>query len=218
MNEKLVDIHSHLTVESGIVRIHSKSVNDFSISTELMSDFLFSVGFHPRMLNDWNEQTFSDLEKLSTHKHMVAVGECGLDKFSSFPLSVQMTIFEQQILLSEQYKKPLIIHCVGYFNELFAVKKKMQPFQPWIIHGFRGKPELALQALKSGCSLSFGKYFNPESVKVTPIDRIFVESDEQAIDIGQLYLQLALIKNCTVSDLDAGLKLFTDITKNHELY
>ena len=110
-------------------------------------------------------------------------------------------------------KKPLIIHCVGYFNELLALKKKWNPTQLWIIHGFRGKPELAAQTLKSGCALSYGEHFNAESVRLTPIEKIFVETDESILNINEIYQNIAIIKVCKIEDLNAGIQLLEETTR-----
>ena len=141
-------------------------------------------------------------------KRVLVIGECGLDKHSQVSLEIQIKLFEMQIRLSERLKKPLIIHCVGHFNELFELKKQLQPQQLWIIHGFRGKPELAKQAIKAGFALSFGGNFNPESVAVTPLEKLFVETDESLSLIDETYSKIALIKNCNLLDLSAGELLF----------
>ena len=127
--------------------------------------------------------------------------------FLLFPIAqfaVQIQVLEKQIELSEKVKKPLIIHCVGCFNELFDLKKHWNPSQIWIIHGFRGKPELAGQALKVGCYLSFGEHFNTQSVRITPIDKLFVETDESKMSIEELYHQIAVVKGCSIEELSAG--------------
>ena len=74
----------------------------------------------------------------------------------------------------------------------------------WIIHGFRGKPELARQALNTGCALSFGEHFNPESVRLTPTGSLYVETDESTMPISEIYHSIGLIKHCNPFDLDAG--------------
>ena len=48
---------------------------------------------------------------------------------------------------------------------------------PWIIHGFRGKPQLAEALIRQGFYLSLGERYNPMSAAVIPIDRLLAESD-----------------------------------------
>jgi TatD DNase family protein len=92
-----------------------------------------------------------------------------------------------------------------------GMKKRMQPKQAWIIHGFRGKPELAKQLLKMGFNLSFGEKFNPLSVDVTPLNQLCIETDTSFMKIEDIYQTIAGIKACQPSELNAGcqiLKLF----------
>ena len=172
---------------------------------------LFSAGFHPWYLNEFSNENFSKLYKWANDKRFLTIGECGLDKNSSYSLEMQIDIFKKQIELSEFVQKPLIIHCVGCFNELFEIKKTLQPQQLWIIHGFRGKSELAKQAILSGCSLSFGEHYNVESVSYTPINKFFIETDESSLPILEIYKQISNIKSVGVEDLNAGNLLIESI-------
>ena len=72
-------------------------------------------------------------------EQFVAVGEAGFDKLTAAPMELQVRMFEKQVELSEKYRLPLIIHCVKAMDELLAVRKKLNPAQPWIWHGFRGE-------------------------------------------------------------------------------
>jgi TatD DNase family protein len=139
---------------------------------------------------------------------MLAIGECGLDKYSTVELRRQITVFEKQIELSEQAEKALIVHCVGRFNELMAMKKSIVPGQRWIIHGFRGKAQLAGQLLNAGCALSFGERFNADSLQITPLSALFAESDESELCIEDIYSKIASEKGCSPQELTAGRDFF----------
>lgn len=203
----IVDIHTHQSSISAFPAIRNI---EFSASeTILLSSEtgFFSIGIHPWYASEVSTNSFANLEKWANDKRVVAIGECGLDKNSKSSFVQQLFVFKEQVELSEKIRKPMIIHCVGYFNELFELKKEIQPLQKWIIHGFRGKPELAKQAIKAGCSLSFGEHYNDESVLQTPIDKLFVETDESTLKIVELCKRLTEIKLCTLMDLNAGSKL-----------
>lgn len=96
---------------------------------------------------------------LSSNPRVVAVGEAGLDKLCDVPLPLQQEAFQAAIELSEKYRFPLLIHAVKATVELLVFQKKHRPTQPWIIHGFRGKKELAEDLLRHGFYLSFGKKY-----------------------------------------------------------
>ncbi len=64
-----------------------------------------------------------------------------------------------------------------------ALKKELKPTQPWIIHGFRGKPQQAGQLLRAGFNLSLGPNFNPETARVIPSDRLHIETDDSPVTL-----------------------------------
>ena len=202
-----VDIHSHklLVSDSWVVYNIPLAQADAVFAAE--AKVLFSVGFHPCMLETFSPERMEKMKEWAADTRFVAIGECGLDKNSEASPEKQIEVFEKQVLLSEEKQKPLIIHCVGRFNELFELKRQWNPKQTWIIHGFRGKPQLAEQALKAGCSLSFGEYFNSESVRLTSLEKLFVESDESNMPIAAIYANVAKARNCSVNELNAGEKL-----------
>ncbi|MDR3654005.1 MAG: TatD family hydrolase [Paludibacter sp.] len=211
-----VDIHTHKSSNSVYPAIRNLTfveAENLFLSNE---KGLFSAGFHPWHADEFSANSFSNLEKWVNDNRFVAIGECGLDKNSQVSLEKQILVFEKQISLSEEVQKPLIIHCVGCFNELLKLKKEHNPHQRWIIHGFRGKPELANQILNSGCSLSFGEHFNTESVFITPLDKLFIETDESSMPINEIFNLISKIKGCNTEALYAGetlIKSFSIVSK-----
>jgi TatD DNase family protein len=200
----IVNIHTHSNLQSDYPFIRNLTFVEAEEIFESNEKGFFSVGFHPWNSNQISEELFKKIEKWSADNRFITIGECGLDKNSKFDLDIQMEVFKRQILLSETLQKPLIIHCVGSFNELFELKKQLKPKQRWIIHGFRGKPELAKQALTAGCSLSFGEHFNVESVRMTPVEKLFVETDESSVSIETIFARIAEIKGVDQKQLNAG--------------
>ena len=89
----------------------------------------------------------------------------------------------------------LVIHAVKAYDDIIRIHKAERPKQPWIIHGFRGKPETAGQLIREGLYLSFGEYYNHESLKFVPLDRLFLETDEGNMPIDKLYRKAARIRN-----------------------
>lgn len=162
----------------------------------------FSIGIHPWYITSSDLSVLLEhIAPIAHHKNCVAIGESGLDKLCSTPFELQESAFLSMILLSEQLKKPLIIHCVKAFNELLALHDRLKPKQAWIIHGFRGKPELAKQLIRRGIYLSFGLKFNFDTLLATPIDHIFIETDESTLPISTCYQQVALLKNMDLESL-----------------
>ena len=200
----IVDIHTHSSVPGGYPAIMNLTFDEAGKVFASNEGGLFSVGFHPWYADEFSEELMHKLTVWSSDSRCIAIGECGLDKNSEVPLEIQLRVFKVQVALSEETGKPMIIHCVGCFNELFELKKKLNPHQLWIIHGFRGKPQLATQALNAGCALSFGEHYNLESVSLTPTDRLFMETDESTLPISDIYNSISLLKKCLPDALDAG--------------
>ena len=52
--------------------------------------------------------------------------------------------------------------------------------------------------------VSFGEKFNPESVRIVPFERLFIETDQSEFSIEEIYHQIAAAKNCKIHELSAG--------------
>jgi TatD DNase family protein len=195
---QLLDIHTHhlpLHPEQAILNYSSEM-----LSVEFPT--YCSVGIHPWHLTTDNFQEKWDWLVLATHyPNVLAIGEAGLDKAIDVPFDLQMDAFKRQIELSEVMELPLIIHCVRAANEIVELKKRIQPHMPWIIHGFRGKKEQALQYIRHGIFLSFGEKYQEEALRAVPVDRLFLETDESAIEINLLYEQAATTRSLSVESL-----------------
>ena len=88
---------------------------------------------------------------------------------------------------------------------LAEIKKCGETPQPWIIHGFTGKPELAEQLLKQEFYFSFGKSLlqeqNPTGFALTetPFQRLFLETDATDSPISMIYASAAKILGDEIS-------------------
>lgn len=162
-----------------------------------------SVGLHPWYAYSDFKFELASLEENTSNKQVLAIGEVGLDKVCISPFELQLEIFREQVLISEQCAKPIIIHCVKAYNELVQLKNEMQPTQPWVLHGFRGKAVLAKQLLSYGFYFSLGKGLEnlEETVQALPLERIFLETDDGLISIQSRYELLASFKKISLEEL-----------------
>lgn len=167
---KLFDTHTHHLRHDAWV---NRAPGDI-----LEPGYTYSVGVHP-----WDADSFDlrALEEAAAHEAVAAIGETGLDTLRGPSLEVQEHVFRAHVNISESLGKPLVIHCVKAFDRLMALKKELKPTQLWIIHGFRGKPQQAGQLLRAGFHLSFGPNFNPDTARVIPSDRLYIETDDSPV-------------------------------------
>lgn len=165
-----------------------------------------SCGFHPRHVD--GKESFERLEHIVQQPNVVAIGETGFDALKGASMETQRESFEKHIELSECYGKPLIIHCVKAWDWLLASHRRYDPKQDWVIHGFRGKPELMKQLLDKKMKFSIGEKFNDETVKLLPSGSFFCETDDSVLDIREIYEKIAHVRNVDLVDL------VDDVAKN----
>lgn len=165
-----------------------------------------SVGLHPwHLTEDWLER-MPEIEQTLMHQESF-VGECGLDRVCDTPFERQLAAFTAQIALSERLQRPLILHCVRALDDVLRLKRTAN--QTWVFHGFRGKPQQLRQLLDHGFYVSFGFHYNEESLKLCPIDRLFLETDDAPRSIVPLYESVA--RQCNISLVELKEQLWANL-------
>lgn len=166
------DIHRHSPAEDP-----GRAVVNLPLGVMPQPGGWYSAGIHPWEA-DSADVFMPWLETVAALPNVLAIGECGLDKLKGPSLDVQLPVFESQIKLSERVGKPLIIHNVKAVDELIALRRKYKPVQQWIIHGYRGAPQMTGQLLRHGFGLSYGRHYNSDSYVMTPPEHRYCETDE----------------------------------------
>lgn len=133
----------------------------------------------------------------------MAIGECGLDHLCGVPARVQEELFRRHVSLSEEAGLPLIVHCVRAHEEILGLHRRLRPRQPWMVHGFRGKPSVMSRLLDEGMYISFGLLFNEESVRACPAERLLTETDDRPVAVDKVYAAIAAARGTTVAELAA---------------
>ena len=218
METKYIDIHTHKTKRTDIIPI----VN-LNLETPCPEQGYFSYGIHPWALDKTDFQTeeaFALLEERLQSSNVVALGEAGLDKMHKDSFEQQITIFEQQIELSEALQKPMILHDVKSHNEIFALRKKHKAKQPWILHGFNGSEQDIQQLTHQGLYLSVGEnLLYPErkiynSFKFIDLNFLFLETDMSKVGIETIYEKAAKLLDIDVVVLQR--RLFANFARLFE--
>ena len=133
------------------------------------------------------EFDYEAYKKLAQNPKVVGIGECGLDYYRLEPETKrkQEAVFLQQVELSKEVKKPLMIHCREAFSDLIRLlneKRTSLNAQPGVVHFFSGTKDDAQSLLDLGFSFSFGGVLTfardyDEVVRYIPLERILLETD-----------------------------------------
>ncbi|GAB4312063.1 MAG: TatD family hydrolase [Bacteroidales bacterium] len=153
-----------------------------------------SLGIHPWYINEATTEDLQRLESLASLRQVYAIGEAGLDKNSKVEMKTQEEVFRIQARIAEENGKPLLIHCVGAFNELIRLRKEVHPSNSWIVHGFNNNIHIADQLLRHDIYLSFGRHLlnpaaNPARILSQMSEEAFLlETDDSDTGIEEIYL------------------------------
>jgi TatD DNase family protein len=203
-----IDVHTHpFKKESDTVIVQNIYPGDGFAAFSGRN--FYSVGLHPWHLKtpDENNKLLVMVEDALEFDHVIFIGECGLDKKVDNDFQEQKRVFEAQAFMAEEFRKPLVIHCVHAFNEVLEIHNKLHPEMPWIMHGYNGNIQITKQLEKRNIIFSFGEnLFNPntkavESFKYLSLDNILFETDEFEGDVGKMYEQASLLKDISIDEL-----------------
>lgn len=188
----IIDCHTHHAAPAPGAIISTSPIGFSPLAGQC-----WSVGLHPWDLGLFcdgslriKDEIWTELVAAAADPSVVAIGECGIDIPKGGLLATQMLAFRKQALLAERLKKPLVTHSVKAHDIITGLKQDLKPEQPWIIHGFRYKPSIAEIYLNAGCYLSFGEKFNPDTLRMTPTDRLLAETDESQLSIDRIIKSL----------------------------
>lgn len=199
MTNKITDIHTH-----SIKPDANCNVGIESYCPE--SPYYFSIGIHPWNAGHATKDDLDRIKEIATNKNILAIGETGIDHSCDASPEKQMYFFKEHAILAETVKKPLIIHNVKGTDEIVKLRKELNPKVPWIIHGFRGKPQLAKQLTDKGIYLSFGEKYNAETIKSVLPQYIVAETDESLLPIMEIYDMIAETKGWNRNETEKTIK------------
>lgn len=197
--EVLFNAHTHHFQEGelGIVQLTRSETNSLPS--------YFSVGIHPEMASNSLEDELIWVNEMARHPHCLAIGEIGLDtRYSN--ATAQEKAYILQLELAVKHDKPVILHCVNSWDRCKFLHQLHAPTTPLLFHGFN-KPRILQNVLSyppALISLGFSLQTNTplrEAIKTIPLDRIFLETDNQLDDLVRNYLLLAEIKNVSLPSL-----------------
>ena len=187
----IIDTHAHLNMEdfdqeidlilsraleNDVTRIIVIGMEDKSNKKAIRladeHDMLFAtVGIHPGYVDD--DQNTENLRAYMNHPKVVAIGECGLDFYwRNDNKALQMKVFDAQIKLAIEYKKPLVIHTRNSFEEAYQMVLPYKGLVKGVFHCFSSDLNDARKAIDLGFMIGID---GPITFKKNDILRTIVE-------------------------------------------
>ena len=203
----LVDSHCHLDFndfeedfgeilerarENGVTAMLNagNNIGELDKQLELSEKYPFiytAVGVHPHNASEYPNVTAEDLIAQTSHKKVVAIGECGLDYYYDYsPREEQIRLFREHIKAAQETGLPLIIHTRDADDDMIAILGEEYQKKPFTgeIHCFSSSKKLADFALSIGFYISasgmitFNKCNELRDIFAeVPLDRLLVETD-----------------------------------------
>lgn len=206
--KKIIDTHIHFDLKQFnqnlnevIERARKSGINKFIIPAvqadkmekiihlvESNEDIYFAAGNHPNYLDSFD---INNIKKYAIHEKCVAIGECGLDWYRIPNVSninevkkKQIDIFKQQIELSIELKKPLILHSRETDDDMMETLLQYKgKLSGGVVHCYVGSEKL-LKLLEEGFYFGIGGVLTyktatdlRKNVKKIPLNRIVLETD-----------------------------------------
>jgi len=200
----MIDTHCHLTdprlfeqldtvlqraATAGVNRIITigTSIDDAQRCLDLCrgrSNVRCAMGVHPNYSHEVEPSELPRLRELQSDPSVLALGEMGLDYHYDFsPRARQHATFEFQLQLSTELSRPVVIHCREATDDCLAVMANFHNIRA-VFHCFTGDRSEAAKVLEAGYMLGFTGPITykksdelREVVKMTPLDRLVVETD-----------------------------------------
>lgn len=187
------------------------------INKSLGVSFAFAaVGIHPVKLSPaatpngaspihFDRGELDEICRLAEDESVVAIGECGLDRFhesNENAISAQKDLFIKQIDLALKLDKPLIVHNRQADNDVLGILNSFSKLPKMVFHCFSSDWKFAQKVLELGAYISFTgniTYGNPTSpfakatgdksprlrgagsnlkvIERVPLDRVMIETD-----------------------------------------
>ncbi len=156
-------------------------------SVELSEKYVFlyaAVGVHPCDTANMTDRDLEELEELTKHEKVVAIGEIGLDYYwDDVDRETQKKWFRKQLLLAKKLDMPYIIHDREAHADTIEIIKEIG-YTNGVMHCFSGSVEMAEIMVKMGLYISIAgqvTFKNAQKVKevakAVPQDRLLIETD-----------------------------------------
>ena len=193
-----IDIHTHHRQTTGGTSIYNLTPG------EEPCDGFFSAGVHPWLADQFSPASaIAQLESFLKYPQFVAVGEIGIDRACTVPVAQQTLLFECQLHWAVANNVPCIVHCVRAYSDILQVLKRQKRIPAIIFHAYTCNEQVTDQLLRFGAYFSLGmrELSRKTCLQHIPINRLFLETDEQNVAIRDVYELASTQLEMTIAEL-----------------
>lgn len=149
----------------------------------------FAVGLHPQAAHEFDPDMEQQVERLSRHPRVVAIGEVGLDNFREYAqVPNQEACFRAMIRLARRRGLPLVIHSRDARERTVGILREEGAGQVGgVMHCYSYDPDTALELVELGfhisfpCFVTYPKRNQLDVAAVVPLERMLLETDSPYI-------------------------------------
>lgn len=218
---KFFDAHIHLSdfkeisCEGLIAQLKKENIEkcvcvsahqtDWEKVARLAHDYPFEIipafGVHPWYTKELEKGWVGKLEEYLKEFPQSVIGECGFDKPKSQDKELERKVFDIELRLAFEFRKPMILHMVKAASFLENYWGLLP--QKCVFHSFTGTDEILKQIIKFNHYISvnnriFKKAGAADMLKKVPIDRLLIETDapyqSSVADLKELLAQIAAVR------------------------
>ena len=143
-----------------------------------------AYGLHPMFVEQHQAAHLRELDEWLERERPVAVGECGLDFFTSrVDEKWQKQLFQEQLQLADNHGLPVIVHVRKAMDEVISLLRRQARYGG-VVHSFSGSEQQARQLYDLGFKLGIAATVGFERarklravVAAMPLDALLLESD-----------------------------------------
>ncbi len=143
-----------------------------------------AYGLHPWFVEQHQRIHLRELDEWLERENPVALGECGLDFYTSrIDERWQKQLFSEQLQLARNHDLPVIVHVRKALDEVIAILRRQESMRG-VVHSFSGSEQQARQLYDLGFRLGIAATVGFERarrlravVAVMPDDALLIESD-----------------------------------------
>jgi len=156
-----------------------------SIQLAEMYPYIYAaVGIHPHNVSEMTEEYIDIIRDFTANKHVVAIGEIGLDyHYCHAPKDVQKHWFYKQLMLAKDLDLPVIIHSREAASDTMEIIEK-SGVKKGVLHCYSGYLPMALKYVEMGFHIGIGGVVTYKNAKKTcevaadiPLEALLIETD-----------------------------------------